>query len=93
MITSNRVQLEDTATLGHFDRIIQVDTIGDLNELDTEGARRASGPRTSRKKATRCVSSSSVAPTSSFRRRTVIVARPAARELRTQLRLVRTVVM
>jgi len=36
MITSNRVELENTATLGHFDRIIQVDTIGDLNELDTE---------------------------------------------------------
>src|SRR5918999_1712672 len=45
---------------------------------------RAKGPRTSRKNPTRSVASSSVALTSSFRRRTVIVARRAARRLRTQ---------
>ena len=48
------------------------------------GMDRASGPRMSRKKPTRCVGSSSVAMTSSSRRRTVMVARPAARRLRTQ---------
>ena len=37
----------------------------------------------SRKNPTRCVGSSSVARTSCFRRRTVMVARPAARRLRT----------
>ena len=39
----------------------------------------------SRKNATRSAGSSSVARTSSSRPRTVIVARPAARRLRTQL--------
>src|SRR5919202_1263045 len=47
------------------------------------GVLRASGPRMSRKNATRWVGSSSVAVTSSFRRRTLMVARPAARRLRT----------
>src|SRR5262249_14164878 len=44
---------------------------------------RARGRRMSRKNPTRCVGSSSVALTSSFRRRTVTVAQPAARRLRT----------
>jgi len=30
------VDLEDTSTLGHFDWMIEIDTIGDPNELDTE---------------------------------------------------------
>ena len=48
------------------------------------GMPRASGPRTSRKNATRCVGSSSVARDLLVRPRTVMVARPAARRLRTQ---------
>jgi hypothetical protein len=48
------------------------------------GMPRASGPRTSRKNLTRSAGSSSVARTSSFRPRPVMVARPAARRLRTQ---------
>src|ERR687888_2017289 len=48
-----------------------------------KGIERASGPRTSRKKMTRSGSSSSVARTSSFLPLTVMVARPAARRLRT----------
>jgi len=35
-ITSDAVELEDTAILGHADRVIEIDTIGDPNELDTE---------------------------------------------------------
>ena len=44
---------------------------------------RATGPRTSRKNATRSVGSTTVAVTSSLRPRTEIVAEPAARRLRT----------
>ena len=49
------------------------------------GMVRATGPRVSRKKASRWAGSSSVARTSSFRPRKVICAPPAARRLRTQL--------
>src|SRR5258707_13166178 len=44
-ITSDAVDLEDTAILGRADRVIEIDTIGDPNELDTDGVRRARGPR------------------------------------------------
>ena len=48
------------------------------------GIRRAMGAIVSRKNATRSIGSSSVARTSSVLPRTVIVARPEARRLRTQ---------
>ena len=55
------MELEDAAILGHPDRVIETDTIGDPNELDTERRAVREGAQMSRKKATRCGSSSSVA--------------------------------
>ena len=44
-ITSDAVELEDTAIPGHADRVIEIDTIGDPNELDTERRAPREGPK------------------------------------------------
>jgi hypothetical protein len=79
------VELEDTATLATSTGWLRSTPSAIRMNFTPNGVRRARGPRTSRKKITRCASSSSVALICSPRRRTVIVARPAARKLRTQL--------
>ena len=79
------MELEDGPALGRLDRVVEVDPVDDADELAPNGMPRATGPRTSRKNATRSAWSSSVAVTSSALRRTVMVAPPAARRLRTQL--------
>jgi hypothetical protein len=77
-------ELEDTSTLGRFQWTPDIDPIDDAYEPDAE--RDASRERTKdvAKERDSLGRVQLVARTSSFRPRTVMVARPAARKLRTQ---------
>jgi hypothetical protein len=76
------VEFEDTPTLGRFQRTVEIDPIDGANEPDTERyASRERAEDVAKELDSLC--RAQLGRTSSFRRRTVMVARPAARRFRT----------
>ena len=80
----HRAELEDISAIGCFDRMVEIDSIDDADQPGSHRARTERADRGCRGRIpTRSVRSSSVALTSMRRPRLTIVARPAARRLRT----------